>query len=180
MVTALRHKLSEITETAPVQEHPARIEALQSKHGHTITVVDSEYPIERYTCGVHAFYLIEDPTYVEIAGFGLSRTFAGPEFIDFLVQNELLSPRQQPIVPGDLIVYFDGDTFRHVERMKTEARVLSKWGTGWLFEHGVWEVPSNYGETIQYFVGPDEDASFELFIQYAESKGFQFGVPTHA
>lgn len=178
MVTALRHKLSEITETAPVEEHPALIKALLPEHGHTITVVDSEYPIERYTCGVHAFYLIEDPAYVEIASFGLGRTFAGPEFIKFLIQNKLLLPRQPSIVPGDLIVYFDAGTFRHVGRMKTETRVRSKWGTGWLYEHGVLEVPSNYGEEIQYFVGPDEDASYELFIQYAESKGFQFGEPT--
>jgi len=180
MVTALRSELSEITETAPVQEHPACIEALQPERGHTIAVIESEYPIERYTCGVHAFYLMEDPIYVEIASFGLGRTFAGPEFINFLLQNKLLSPRQPPIVPGDIIVYFDGGTFRHIGRMKTETRVLSKWGTGWLYEHGVWEVPSNYGQEIQYFVGSDEDASFELFIQYAESKGFQFGEPTHA
>lgn len=180
MLTTLRHELSEITEIAPVHEHPARIATLQPEHGHTIAVIESAYPIERYTCGVHAFYLIEDPTYVEVAGFGLGRTFAGPEFLIFLLQNKLLTPRQSPIVPGDLIVYLEGGTFRHVGRMKTETRVLSKWGIGCLYDHGIWEVPSGYGEEIQYFVGPDEDASFELFIQYAESKGFQFRGPTHA
>ena len=174
MVTALRHQLTEMTETAPVHEHPARIEALRPEHGHTIVVVESDFPIERYTCGVHAFYLIEDPTYVKIADCGLGRTFAGREFISFLLQNKLLSPRQSPTIVGDLIVYFDGGTFQHVGRMKTDTRVVSKWGKGWLYEHGVWEVPSHYGQEIQYFVGPNEDASYELFIRYAESKGFQF------
>lgn len=178
-MNTIRRKLSEITETALVQEHPNRIAALRPAIDHSITVVDSEHPIERHTCGVHAFYLVEDPTYLEIAGFGLGRTFAGPEFINFLLQNQLLAPRQSPVAPGDLIVYFDNGIFRHTGRMKTETRVLSKWGTGWLYEHGVWEVPSSYGEFVQYFIGPGEDASLELFIQYAESKGFQFGKPTH-
>lgn len=180
MVTTLRRKLLEITEAAPLHEHPARIEALLSEHNHSIAVIESEHPIERYTCGVHAFHLVEDPTYIEVADFGLGRTFAGPEFINFLLQRQLLLQRLSSVLPGDLILYFDNGVFRHVGRMKTETRILSKWGTGWLCEHGVWEVPLNYGEEIQYFVGPDEDASFNLFIQYAESKGFQFGEPTHA
>ncbi len=170
-MTTLRHKLQEITECALLQEHPAHIEALRSEHDHSIVVVESKSPIERYTCGVHAFNLVEDPTYVEVASSRLGRIFAGPEFVNFLLQNQLLSPRNQStVISGDLILYFDNGNFRHVGRMKTDTRVLSKWGTGWLYEHGVWEVPLNYGKEIQYFIGPDEKASFDLFIQYAKSR----------
>jgi hypothetical protein len=33
----------------------------------------------------------------------------------------------------------------------------------------------NYGERIQYFVGPDADSSLDLFIAFAESKGYRLG-----
>jgi hypothetical protein len=46
-----------------------------------------------------------------------------------------------------------------------------------MYEHGVWETPLNYGDNVQYFVGPSEDASLDLFMQYAKSKGFTFMEP---
>jgi hypothetical protein len=134
-----------MTEKVPVEDHPAHIEALRAEHDHSIAVIESKHSIDRYTCGVHAFHLVEDPTYVEVAGFGLGLTFAGPEFITFLLSKQLLTPRQSSALTGDLILYFDTGAFRHVGRMKSETRVLSKWGTGWLYEHGVQEVPQNYG-----------------------------------
>jgi hypothetical protein len=173
-VTALRHKLAEITGTALVQEHPDRIEALRAEFDHSIVVIGSEQPIDQYTCGVHAFHLIGDRTYIEIADYGLGSTFAGADFMAFLFQNRLLTPRVADALPGDLIIYFENGAFRHVGRMKTESRVTSKWGIGWLYEHAVWEVPMNYGLDIQYFAGPDEDAAFKLFVRYAESRGFRF------
>jgi len=178
VLTALRHKLMEITENIPLQEHPAHIEALRAETNHSVVVVESEHPIVRYTCGIHAFHLVGDPTYLKVADFGLGRTFAGPEFITFLLEHQLLTPRDgAAVLPDDLVIYFNNGVFRHVGRMKTHHRVLSKWGTGYLFEHGVWEVPFNYGEEVRYFVGPNKDSSFDLFIQYAESKGFSFGDP---
>lgn len=179
MMTNLRRELQQITESTPVDEHPAHIKVLQRAHRHTIKVIKNEYSIQLYTCGVHAFYLVDDPTYVEIAGYGLGSTFAGPGFINFLFQSQLLSPCRPPIFLGDLIIYFHDGKFRHVGRMKSETRVLSKWGTGWLYEHGIWEVPSSYGDDIQYFVGPNRKASLKLFIQYAESRGFKFDGPTN-
>lgn len=174
-MATLRRKLAAITERAPLDEHPSRIAALRAKFRHSIAVIDSDQAIESYTCGVHAFHLLGDPTYFEIANVGLGRTFAGARFITFLLENRLLTPRQSSILPGDLILYFEDGVFRHVGRMTTATRVLSKWGTGWLYEHGVWEVPQTYGEDSQYFAGPDADVSFDLFIRYAESEGFQFG-----
>jgi hypothetical protein len=147
---------------------------------HSIVIVESEYPIERYTCAMHAFHLVENPIYIEIASFGEGHIFAGHNFINFLLGNRLLAPRDQTsILPDDLILYFDNSVYQHIGRMKTNCRVQSKWGTSHLFEHGVWEVPPNYGDEVRYFVGPDKDASFALFIQYAESQGFPFGKPFH-
>jgi hypothetical protein len=99
--------------------------------------------------------------------------------MEFLFENQILVPRApESVVSNDLIVYLDNGVFRHVGRIAEPDRVLSKWGTGHLYQHAVWEVPASYGEEICYFVGTDEDMSFGLFRAYAESRGFTFGEST--
>lgn len=171
----LRHRLSIIVDQAPVNAHPSLIEKLRAAIEHTIVALDSGTPIDQFTCGVHAFHLVGDPTYTDIASFGLGRTFAGKEFIVFLLTNNLLVLRgAEEISKGDLVVYFENGEFCHVGRMANSNRVESKWGTGWLYEHGLWEVPESYGHEVHCYVGLNQDASFKLFIKYAESKGFTF------
>ncbi len=124
---------------------------------------------------MHAFHLVEDKTYLEIAGHGLGKTYAGPEFINFLLRNSALAAREpELVITGDRIIYFDKGQFRHVGRVIAHNRILSKWGTGNLYQHAVWEVPASYGDDVRYYIGPGEHASFELFLSYAESKGFAF------
>ena len=174
----LRARLHHITEAEAPERHAALIEELRRTTDHSITVRRSEPPLARYTCAVHAFHLVEDRVYLRVATFGSGRTFAGSEFITFLLAHKLLTPREEDaVVPGDLILYFADGVFRHVGRMLTESRVLSKWGTGGLYEHEVWEVPCNYGDQTNYFTGPNADASLALFVKYAENQGFQHGAP---
>jgi hypothetical protein len=176
MNSILRQSLSEITLDLEVGTHAARIDALREIFDHSILVVESEHPVERYTCGVHAFCLVEEPTYVEIAGVGFGRTFAGADFINFVLQRNLLIPRDvDEVIDNDLIIYFENGVFRHVGRTTGGRRVLSKWGIGLLYEHEVFEVPATYGDEVRYFCGPDPDACFNFFIQYAENEGFVFG-----
>jgi hypothetical protein len=66
----LRERLLNITLNEVVAEHPAMLEALRAEIPHTVAVKRSDYPLDRYTCAVHAFSLVEDPTYESVAGFG--------------------------------------------------------------------------------------------------------------
>lgn len=176
---SLRNKLSEITETLQIADHPASIESLRSDYTHSIQVVESEHPIDRYTCCVYAFHLVEDPIYLGVASYGLGKTFAGAEFINFLLQNQLLLPRKSAPVLGDLVLYFEANEFRHVGIVAAENLIISKWGSGWLYKHRLWEVPSQYGQDVKYFIGLDQDSSFNLFMEFAKNKGFTFGDLGH-
>lgn len=174
----LRLCLQEMTEHLPVGEHPAGIEALRADTDHTITIVESEHPIERYTCGVYSFHLVENSTYLSVATTGLGGTFAGAEFIQFVLRSHLLVELEpEAATIGDLVMYFNRTEFKHVGRVAQDQRIQSKWGMGFLYNHEVWEVPAGYGDVVRYFMGTDPDASFELFITYAESKGFAFEPP---
>ena len=171
----LRKRLMDITETADLTDHPALIEEMRTQFCHTIARRQGPAAVDRYTCAVYAFDLVEDPTYVSIATFGLGRTYAGAEFVEFLLENGLLTERPlEGGVEGDLVMYLDDGRFRHVGKLHTPNRVVSKWGTGHLWEHELWEVPLNYGNELRFFEGPVDDAGLDLFIKFAESKGFLF------
>ncbi len=174
----LRQRLTIITEQSPVNEHPVLIKQLRTPIEHSIVVLESGISIDQYTCAVFAFHLAGDPTYVDIASFGLGKIFAGKEFIAFLLSNNFLVLREaEEISQGDLVIYFENGDFCHVGRIASTKRIVSKWGAGWLYEHGLWEVPNSYGHEVRYYVGPDQDTSFDLFLKYAESKGFNFTKP---
>lgn len=168
----LRVSLDRITETLPADKHPEAIGSLQRETGHTIQLLESYHPVNRYTCAVHAFCLTEHPAYLAVASWGRGDVFAGSEFINFLLIREMLSPK----LPGqemrdDYIIYFDETGFRHIGRISENARVISKWGTGHLWDHGLWEVPSTYGDDVRYFSGLEPTAARDLFMQFSESKG---------
>ncbi|MBU3591212.1 MULTISPECIES: hypothetical protein [unclassified Polynucleobacter] len=171
----LRLQLEQMTEAMPLSQHSHQIEVLRTEFGHTINIVDSEIPVDTYTCAVHSFGLIDDPTYVGVASHGLGNTFAGADFIYFLLsQNLILETSPESVAANDFIFYFDGDKFMHVGKILGGGRILSKWGSGLLYDHSIWEVPSGYGQTIRCFEGLDSDRGVDLFITYAESRGFQF------
>jgi hypothetical protein len=171
----LRDKLQHITGEFPVEQHPLMIQELASPSGHSIKLVDSQYPIAEFTCVVYSFGLTKDPIYLSVASFGFGLTFAGAQFIHFLLDHSLLTKRQTgQAFAGDLVVYFENDLFRHVGTALAGNQVLSKWGTGHLFEHSTWEVPTNYGDRVKYFKQLAPEEGLDLFKRYAEVEGFYF------
>ena len=173
----LRLRLQQMTEELPVEQHPGWVAALRTEFGHTVKTVDSEFPIGTYTCGVHSFYLINDPTYLDVASFGLGRTFAGAEFIYFLLDHGLIEEKLPAAATvGDLVLYFDGAAFKHVGRVTEGGQILSKWGLGYLYSHQLWEIPAGYGQTVRFFHGPPPEQGLDLFIVFAKFKGFRYEV----
>jgi len=48
-------------------------------------------------------------------------------------------------------------------------RVVSKWGEMAVFEHGLDEVPSGYGDNVRFFEKPEPQKALGLFLAYARS-----------
>ena len=117
-----RKRLLQITLNKTVDEHPAMIEALRAEVPHTVAVMQSEYPLDRYTCGMHAFHLVEDPTYLSVADTWPRLVYAGLNFIHFLRENGLLRPRPcAEVLSNDLVIYLEKGQFRHVGRTARRA-----------------------------------------------------------
>lgn len=174
-MSALRDRLFDITAHAELGEHVKLIESLKGDLPHTIVPLESPYPIEKYTCVVHAFDLTGVPEYEAIAGWGLGRTFAGAKFVQFLLGDRRLIEVDGPSAGQNrLVMYFADGKFQHVGKVTSTTRVTSKWGTGHLFEHDVLDVPSSYGSTLRYFEAPTPTDSLDMFYDFAETMGVEF------
>jgi hypothetical protein len=52
---------------------------------------------------------------------------------------------------GALVIYSCKDRPQHAGILLPGRRVRSKWGMGYVWEHGLWEVPVSYGRQIAFF-----------------------------
>jgi hypothetical protein len=159
----------------PIGEQAAMLERLRGEFAHTIEILDSNQPIESDTCAVHAFQLIGNRIYDDIRHSGLGRTFAGKDFVEFAINEQLLTECDpEEAVEGDLAIYLLEGRFGHIGVLQSDQRILSKWGTGYLCEHALWEVPCSYGFEVRFFEGPSAEDCFDVFVEYTKTRGFEW------
>jgi hypothetical protein len=172
----LRRKLRDITAVTDAYRHPSLLRRVSRIYRNTIRLLPSSHPIYRYTCLMHVFRFAEHPDYIAIAHHGPGHVCAGADFAHWLIARGLLMPlRAEEARSGDLVFYFQDGSFRHAGMLTEDGRVVSKWGTGQLYEHGLYEVPDTYGDEIRYFASLSCDAAFEYFTWFAAEQG----VPQH-
>jgi hypothetical protein len=159
----------------PIGEQAAMLERLRGEYAHTIEILDSDHPIESYTCAVYAFHLVGDAVYREIADSGLGKTYAGRDFVEFAIKAQLLIEcGNEEAIAGDFVIYLLEGHFGHIGLVQGEQRVLSKWGTGYLCEHSLWEVPCSYGLEVRFYRGPSVEDCFDIFVEYTKTRGFRW------
>src|SRR5260370_42013722 len=113
----LRRRLKEMTEggTEP-STHPAQLETISTQSPHTVRPLQSHFPVNEYTCGMHVFHFSESETYRDIAGLGVTSVYAGQAFFELLLGNHLLSAIEESGVQQcDLIMDFDSWGCKRVE-----------------------------------------------------------------
>ncbi len=165
----LRERLQDLTKNAAVEEHPQMLVSLRNEIPHSIRVMDSEFPIDSYTCFPYVFDLIGEPDYIEISKLGIGRVFANSEFVAYLLDtNSLYEIKPEDINSNDIVLYFDQGKPTHAGRIVANKRVISKWGTGHLYEHDLLDIPESYGNEVRFYKRIDKETALELFLDYAE------------
>ncbi len=86
-------------------------------------------------------------------GGGSNVFFAGSAFARYLIETALVEIAADEALSGDIVVYLDDDgTPRHAGKIASaDKRIKSKWGGGLFLEHGLWEVPESYGNTVRFY-----------------------------
>jgi len=145
------------------------VDELKKRYPHSISIVcDSQgQPLRGLaSCYEHAFDLTQFEEYedVRLCDYqeGLDRFIANSVFVRHLMEQGILRQDSVPL-EGALALYFDNDKPVHAGLMKSAGRVSSKWGSGHLWEHELWEVPASYGDDVQFFERPDPREVFAAF-----------------
>lgn len=126
---------------------------LKKLHPHDIKL-EAEAKIEddkswRYNCFAYALRLLESPEFVNITET-YPFLFANSSFVSFLISNYLTQTEQNTTQNNDYIIYFHAAVPTHAGRIRN-VKVLSKWGHYHVWEHGIWEVPTDYGDSAYFF-----------------------------
>jgi hypothetical protein len=172
-MTEMRKKLEAMTRVEDVSQHPALLHAISLEHPNTIKLLDSPHPIRRYTCLVHAFNFTEQPEYVLIAERGFNVVFAGRQFAQWMIDHgHLAEVDAKDASAGDLVFYFNAEgQFKHAGIMSNGNCVVSKWGTGHLYEHEILDVPESYGTQVRFFKSLQFEEAIKRFIDFARENG---------
>jgi len=169
---SLREQLQAMTEIEDVSQHPRLLDEIASEHPHSIRVLDSAHTLGRYTCLVHALGFAGSPEYEMIASRGFKVVFAGPRFAQWLLDRDaLIEISGSDVKKHDLVFYFENDRFKHAGLALNYQRVVSKWGIGHLYEHGIWKVPQSYGTAARFYKHLPYDQAVGFFVEFAREKG---------
>ena len=121
---------------------------------------------------MHVFEFSGIPEYHAIANHGGGAVYAGPDFAHWLVGNRLLTEvARADAGNGDLVFYFSAGEFRHAGLLRANGRVVSKWGTGNLYDHELFEVPESYGTDVRYYKRLPRERALPLFTRFAQENG---------
>jgi hypothetical protein len=147
------------------REHRAAIERLRGKHAHTIRFRDAPFD---GSCLTYALGLDTIDAYRRVALAFDPPVFAGRVFAHWLIER--IAEQDAP-APGALAFYFDSGTWVHAGIVGDAAgpRIVSKWGEMAVFEHGLDEVPADYGDRVRCFAKPDPHNALGHFLNYARS-----------
>lgn len=169
----LRTRLETLCNRVSPETNIALVGALMSEIPHTIVPFQSLHDLFTFTCLVHALGFTSQKQYLAIAGLRGGKVFAGKAFASWLLRSESLTEvNPSDAVIGSLVMYFDGDgEFIHVGLSKLNSRVESKWGQLGLYEHGLFEVPANYGDTVRYYKHLPYPVAIKLFNDFAAENG---------
>lgn len=169
----LREFLETFCNRVSPEKNIALVDALKSEIPHTIVPVQSVHDLFTFTCLVHALGFTGQDKYLAIAGLRVDKIFAGKAFATWLLRSgSLIEVAPSDAAIGSLVMYFDGEEeFTHVGLSKLNGRVESKWGQLGLYQHGLFEVPSNYGHTVRYYKQLPYPKAIKLFYDFATESG---------
>ncbi len=122
-------------------------------------------PIDDFNCVMYALGLIGRLEQLRDA----NREFRiGTPFVTDLIANAAIKRCAESI--GSLAVWSCNGKVKHIGVVVGNGRIVSKWGEGCLWEHGLFEVPQNYGDDLTFFEAVTPESMWEQFTRYESQK----------
>jgi hypothetical protein len=171
----LREELDKIIEqytSDHVGEQIEQIAKLGLKHPHSISLVQEAVSNKpetfRFNCYQYAFDLVAVESVNHIMRKHHS-IFPNSEFAQFLVDTRLSELPVEDAEEGDHLLYSAGFRIQHAGKV-IGAAIKSKWGLMHVWRHGLYEVPSRYGDSTRFFRRISQEDSIGAFLDYARNR----------
>lgn len=169
----LRTLLQKITDCPNVGTHANQIEQLRTVYPHSIKILSGPNDDLGYNCFMLALGIETDDKYLRMLYRCPSSVHANTAFVQFLVDRRNIL-EQSNAEPKSLVVYSGKEKVEHIGLITDDGRVLSKWGTSLLYQHAIFEVPANYGDTVRFFTPMERRPVLKAFFEFAMARGVPF------
>lgn len=156
----LRTALEEMThDGTDIETYPAKLLEMANVFPHTIRQLQAPFdePLGEFNCVMYALCLTAR---LEHSCSPLGRFYADTAFLDRLIEGKHLIPCLQKT--GAIVVWRSEGRTKHVGVVAEIGRANSKWGIGFLFEHGLFEVPLGYGSDVVFYESIDAEQALSL------------------
>ena len=172
-----------IHENSTQNEQEEAFDKIRSIHPHSIHSANlmlfsglSEDVVPPYDCFTFALDLIDceerkaareyaSSSLSGIRRLGIEDVLPSTSFLQFLqlpVQTSMCHCGK-----GDLVVYFGDDKDALHAGKFFDGKIISKWGMkGWLWQHDLWEVPSKYGTSVQFYSHRPKNFVRQKYFEY--------------
>ena len=159
----LRRGLDQATTCTSPSVYKSAIERLRQVFGHSIAVLPHDYgPYNRGepepSCYALAFGLAAVPRYLQLVAAALGPDGQQPlnaRVVTCLLAGKVLRRRRVASKIGDVVLYFAQGEVKHGGVVIAQRRIRSKWGRAEVHQHGLWEVPLEYGDTAEVYLAPN-------------------------
>lgn len=170
----LRQSLLDVTERytgRAVGEQLAAVRRLGIKHQHSINAIRVVDLVDvrswRYNCHAFTFGLWSQDVFWELQETHPNAWPNGPFVVEHLLP--LMSQVTSGRIAGEAAaLYFRGGDLKH-SGLNRGGVVQSKWGDCHTWEHGLFEVPSSYGDRIQLYHVPEVDVVVDAYVRFAKT-----------
>jgi hypothetical protein len=124
---------------------------------------------QTFNCYTYALMIERDRMYKQLMQRKQSSVLANSLFVEKLAQVCMIVPQQSTTYSlGDMVLYYAGRKLAHAARVAVpDGALRSKWGTGYVYEHQLWEVPAPYGDTFNVARAPSPLKVIEALQEWA-------------
>lgn len=161
--------LDELRQALSYETDSAQVEALRREYPHSISLVPDKDtdPKKRLLCNCHAFAFGLADTDELWRLRDLPEVWADARFVETLL--ETMTPKtRESVDDGDVVVYFYADGRIAHSAIVSGDGFRSKWSSGRLWDHGLFEIPLGYGASVRYFARPPIAQVVAAFESFAE------------
>jgi hypothetical protein len=142
---------------------------LARRFPHSIEVVQAFNRAERgprqFNCYMYALDIHNSPSIAKLLEHpGLP---LGNDFMQWLVESRRLKPTAATLKNDDIILYSNVEGVQHAGRWNGE-RVVSKWGLAHLWKHGIFEIPTRYGQVARSYRGVKRALAEKWYQEFVE------------